>query len=69
MRILATLRAVGPAELNVVQAAIEEVVFGSALSAGSIAGRLRMLTSLLIDLSQTRHAEAILVANNMRLAL
>lgn len=49
------------------QAAIEEGASGSAPSTDCLVGRF--LTSLLTDLSPTRHAEAILVAKNMRLAL
>lgn len=49
------------------QAAIEEGASGSAPSTDCLIGRL--LTSFLTDLSQTRNAEAILVAKNMRLAL
>jgi len=50
-------------------AAMKEVGSGSAPWGDSLVGRLLGARSLLTSLIQTRHAEAILVAKNKRLAL
>jgi hypothetical protein len=60
---------VWPSESPLTQAAMKEVGSDSSSLADALVGRLLAAVSLLTDLSQTRHAEAILVAKNKRLAL